>query len=198
MPEFLTDAQSNQLLNGEFRSPAETARIMKRPYTVIRNMLVRNEFPNSFKVHRNHYIPMSDIRDAMTKAGDCQPMLDECQGIPKRAGRVEFIRRMPKGRQARMGISVSFDTNDAACILDLSMYQKPCIYFLLNDASEVVYVGKSVSLMTRIGTHHISGKQFSRVAVYHSSLETLDADEMRFIEKYRPPLNIVGRNGQRL
>lgn len=198
MPEFLTDNQAEQLMNGEMRSPAEAAKIMKRPANLVRKMLIRKQFPNAFRIRRSYYIPMSDIRDVMTKAGECPPLFDECQGVQKLAHKVEFHPKMPRGMQTRMGLPLAFDACDAKCVVDISLYTQPCIYFLLNDSWEVVYVGKSVNLMSRIGSHYMSGKQFSRFAIYPSSLEALDDDEIRFIEKYRPPLNLVGRNGQRL
>lgn len=65
------------------------------------------------------------------------------------------------------------------------------IYFLVSENS-IVYVGRSVSFITRLQDHlRDEGKTFDRVYFLPCSSEEIDHLERAYIQKFRPPLNTV-------
>jgi predicted DNA-binding transcriptional regulator AlpA len=64
----------------------------------------------------------------------------------------------------------------------------PLIYFLL-DGDEIVYVGQSVSIETRLAQHALSRKKFDRVLVMPVSDAELDETEKDLIGRLCPKLN---------
>lgn len=66
------------------------------------------------------------------------------------------------------------------------------VYFLL-DGDEVVYVGQSVNVYSRIGQH--TGKRFDRYAFVPCPIDALDRLESLYIHCLRPRLNGMQTNG---
>lgn len=76
---------------------------------------------------------------------------------------------------------------------------RPCVYLLLRGG-EVVYVGQSVSLPTRIETHRATGKQFDAVRYFEVPDDwkpakewkavTLDTFERALIRFFKGELNV--------
>lgn len=52
----------------------------------------------------------------------------------------------------------------------------PCVYFLTDEAQNVLYVGKTKKLLQRVGLHK-KDKEFSRVYYIVAPLKKLEADE---------------------
>lgn len=65
---------------------------------------------------------------------------------------------------------------------------QPCVYFLCLD-DEVVYVGQSVQLVSRVQSHRGDGKKFDRVVYLPTPEARLDDVEKAFIVALRPRLN---------
>ena len=70
------------------------------------------------------------------------------------------------------------------------------IYFLCED-NELLYVGQSVSVSSRISSHHHEGK-FNRVIFMPWPPDDLDSVEGALIRTLRPPLNGKSSNGKML
>lgn len=62
------------------------------------------------------------------------------------------------------------------------------IYFLFRD-DELVYVGQSIALLSRLNEHIRSNKLFNRVAFQHFLACELDEIEAEYILAYRPEYN---------
>lgn len=76
--------------------------------------------------------------------------------------------------------------------------RKPCIYFAVDSASQVQYVGRSINANNRWKDHHKydSLSKLKRVKIYFLVLEAesfLAIVEDFFIKLFNPPLNIVGK-----
>ena len=68
-------------------------------------------------------------------------------------------------------------------------YSGAYIYFLLHE-NEVVYIGKSTSLASRIVEHINSGtKTFDDVSVIECSIDEMDDLEIKYIKEYCPRYN---------
>ena len=68
------------------------------------------------------------------------------------------------------------------------------VYFLINELDEVVYVGKTEHILSRLGQHASNpGKRayFCTVAIVACDANQLDDLETYFIEQLQPPLNIA-------
>lgn len=65
-------------------------------------------------------------------------------------------------------------------------YEFSGIYFLIQD-NEIVYVGQSVNVLRRIGTH--ADKKFDAFAFVPCDKKALDKLETLYIHLLRPPLN---------
>lgn len=68
------------------------------------------------------------------------------------------------------------------------------VYFLIDDQDEVVYVGQSVNVFSRIAAH-AQTKDFRCVSYIPCSLSQLDALESHYINKFKPKLNARHKNG---
>jgi Bacteriophage lambda integrase, Arm DNA-binding domain len=80
---------------------------------------------------------------------------------------------------------------EAQFITDKAMsFDRICgIYFLLLDA-EIVYIGKSTSVMTRLANHKFQAeKEFNRVFVLECLPSALDRMERLYISKFSPKYN---------
>lgn len=71
------------------------------------------------------------------------------------------------------------------------VYDRICgIYFLLKDDA-VVYVGQSISVLTRLGEHkRDQGKDFNRVYVIECPPESMARLEAMYIDKFKPIYNV--------
>ena len=69
-------------------------------------------------------------------------------------------------------------------------YDQTCgIYFLVKD-SEILYVGQSVCVFTRIRTHENGGRiKFNRIAWVECNKEHLDILESLYIHMFKPSMN---------
>lgn len=72
----------------------------------------------------------------------------------------------------------------------LPMFPKCGVYFLVRD-NEIVYVGRSVSVIDRLHTHRKDGKNFNRVFFIECTKEELGELEMHYIRKFKPKLNYL-------
>ncbi len=72
-------------------------------------------------------------------------------------------------------------------LTEFTAFAQPCVYFLL-DGDDVVYVGQSVSLQTRIISHK-KDKKFDRVVYISCDRERLDEVEGTFIRALKPKFN---------
>lgn len=78
---------------------------------------------------------------------------------------------------------------DIEDIVETASKYKPVIgiYFLILD-KEVVYIGQSINITSRIG-HHFGVYQFDSYSFIECSAEELDLLESIYIQAYLPPLN---------
>lgn len=67
----------------------------------------------------------------------------------------------------------------------------PCIYFLCRG-DEVVYIGQSINLSSRLG-QHLDMKHFDRVFYVSVPREDLTWRELELINQYQPELNKQGK-----
>jgi hypothetical protein len=65
--------------------------------------------------------------------------------------------------------------------------QRCGVYFLIND-NRIVYVGRSVNIEARVGSHHAT-KVFTHYAFVECPESHMNALEGLYIEKFDPPLN---------
>lgn len=63
------------------------------------------------------------------------------------------------------------------------------VYFLI-DGREVVYVGQSQDILSRIGTHRKQGRLFDRFAYIECAPEKMDDLEGHYIAAFAPRLNM--------
>lgn len=72
------------------------------------------------------------------------------------------------------------------------LYESVCgVYFLLQD-EDIVYVGQSINVLTRLAEHfRASLKQFNRVFVIECKAAELNHLEAMYIDKFRPKFNEV-------
>lgn len=68
-------------------------------------------------------------------------------------------------------------------------YYGPAVYFLYKG-DEVVYVGKAVKALRRVG-EHVGSKDFDAVSWIACKAEELDELERRAILRFKPPLNKI-------
>lgn len=68
------------------------------------------------------------------------------------------------------------------------------IYFLINEEDEIVYIGQSVNVISRVDEHRrgVMGAHFCRILflpIDNASKPLLEYVEAKFIERIRPQLN---------
>lgn len=68
----------------------------------------------------------------------------------------------------------------------------PCVYFLVLK-QEIVYVGQSRNLLSRLGQHREDGKRWDRVLYLPVQADCLLTVEAQWIRVLCPPLNRAGR-----
>lgn len=64
------------------------------------------------------------------------------------------------------------------------------VYFLWNGP-ELIYIGQSESVATRVGQHRYFGKRFTR-ATFEAHCKLRSSFEGEYIRRYEPPLNVMG------
>ena len=67
------------------------------------------------------------------------------------------------------------------------------IYFLYNG-DELIYIGQSRSILSRIGQHVKGGKSFDSYTFVECDEEDLDSMEAGYIKHYHPSMNVAGAN----
>ena len=67
-----------------------------------------------------------------------------------------------------------------------------CVYFLC-DGKQILYIGQSKNLYSRLSQHVEDGKRFKRVLYFYVQPNELDSVEYKLIKALRPPLNIQGK-----
>ena len=80
-------------------------------------------------------------------------------------------------------MSIIFDRKQAA------------IYILKKDGA-IVYVGKSINVITRISGHR--WKDYDQVEIIPTSLDKLDFEERKLLLLHRPKLNLVIAHPERI
>lgn len=77
----------------------------------------------------------------------------------------------------------------------------PAVYFLISEADEILYIGRTDSLFIRWSNHRILKKaknpQNCRLAYYESAVKDLADMEIFFIHKFNPLLNRVRYHNRR-
>ena len=72
-----------------------------------------------------------------------------------------------------------------------------CVYFLINDDGEVVYIGRTDNLLQRVGSHQ-KDKDFNKVYYIKPNIKTLEKKEAlrvaRMNKKHEKVLRVEGRN----
>ncbi len=71
--------------------------------------------------------------------------------------------------------------------------QLTAVYFLF-DADELVYIGQSKNMLSRIGQHIKGSKAFDSYTFIECGEDELDGLEAAYIKQYQPKLNTVGTN----
>jgi hypothetical protein len=77
----------------------------------------------------------------------------------------------------------------------LESHPRPmCGVYLLIDGADVVYVGQSINLLSRLGKHAYD-KNFTHYKVIECHLDELDKLEAHYIYKFKPKYNRVREDG---
>lgn len=71
-----------------------------------------------------------------------------------------------------------------------------CGVYLLKTGEEIVYIGQSINVPSRVQQHIRDGKIFDSVAIIPCDKEYLDTKEMFLIKLIKPPLNGPYKNGK--
>ncbi|GAB2558413.1 GIY-YIG nuclease family protein [Spirosoma aerophilum] len=66
---------------------------------------------------------------------------------------------------------------------------QPCIYCLINDENEVVFVGQARNLQSRLLEHRVAGVNFVRFRYFTCDETELDRLEKEAIARFNPALN---------
>jgi hypothetical protein len=127
----------------------------------------------------SEYERLSTLRERAANAMALKP--PDLPQAPRRA--IRAIKDIPRLRQELLAASAPIQTEKPIC----------GIYFLL-DEREVVYVGQSVNIISRIATHVTEGaKQFNRWCYITVERARLTELESFYITLLRPSLNKVGK-----
>lgn len=75
--------------------------------------------------------------------------------------------------------------------------RKPAIYFAIDSANRVQYIGKSIDPRKRWGQHHrfeeLNSIGFIKVAFLFIDIDSLKDTELALIRRFKPPFNVVGK-----
>jgi len=66
------------------------------------------------------------------------------------------------------------------------------VYFLIKEC-EIVYVGKSINVHNRLGSH-LCDKDFDKINIIECGLTQLNRLESLYIKRFKPKYNILGVN----
>jgi len=98
-------------------------------------------------------------------------------------------RNRPQRQRPKYGFPVELITiGDQILEFEVPMSWPPCIYFLL-DGLEVIYVGQSINLLSRIVGHRRDKKEFDRILYLPVAQADLNKIEQSWIRKLKPRLN---------
>lgn len=91
---------------------------------------------------------------------------------------------------------MSRQTIDPAVIVaEATEIRRICgVYFLIDYAGEIVYVGQSVNVLSRVLQHEANGVQFNKVTILVCDQAELNHEEEKYIKALQPRLN-HGRDG---
>lgn len=62
----------------------------------------------------------------------------------------------------------------------------PCIYYLMDASNEIVYVGQSINLQSRLLEHRVAGLNFTRVRFHTCEASELNRLEQEAVARYKP------------
>ncbi|MVM28855.1 hypothetical protein GO755_02335 [Spirosoma sp. HMF4905] len=65
----------------------------------------------------------------------------------------------------------------------------PCIYYLMDAAHEIVYIGQTVNLQSRLLEHRVAGINFVRVRFHTCEASDLDRLEQEALARFKPRFN---------
>jgi hypothetical protein len=133
---------------------------------------------NALKV-ATEYERLAALRERAANAMAQKP--PESPQAPKRA--IRAIKDIPRLREELANASSPINVSEPIC----------GVYFLMVD-TEVVYVGQSVNILSRIATHASEGqKDFNRWCYLNAQRRQLDELEMFYIVLLRPRYNVRGK-----
>ena len=66
---------------------------------------------------------------------------------------------------------------------------QPCIYYLIDARNEVVYVGQTLNLQSRLREHKVAGLEFVRFRFFQCEESDLDRLQQGAIDRLNPVLN---------
>jgi hypothetical protein len=133
---------------------------------------------NALKV-ATEYERLAALRERAANAMALKPPASP--QAPKRA--IRAIKDIPRLREELANASSPINTSKPVC----------GVYFLLDDA-EVVYVGQSINIMSRIATHASEGiKEFNRWCYLTAKRADLTELESFYIVLLRPKYNVAGK-----
>lgn len=81
--------------------------------------------------------------------------------------------------------------HDLGQIVDHStlLTPQPCIYYLIDSRNEVVYIGQTLNLQSRLREHKIAGLEFVRFRFFQCEACDLDRLQQAAIDRLNPVLN---------
>lgn len=125
-------------------------------------------------------------QDAIKYAGGLRQQIDELEARLAALQRMETMNAVSAAVTAK-----SLLREDEMALVALPWAKASGVYFLL-DGDEVVYVGQSVNVYSRIGQH--TDKRFDRYAFVPCPVDALNKLESLYIHCLRPRLNGDQRN----
>ncbi|UFH53307.1 GIY-YIG nuclease family protein [Spirosoma sp. KNUC1025] len=68
-------------------------------------------------------------------------------------------------------------------------HSQPCIYYLINEQDQVIFVGQTINLYAQLLNHKLTGKNFARFSYFPCRQEELNKLEQEAIEQFKPVHN---------
>ena len=65
------------------------------------------------------------------------------------------------------------------------------IYHLLDENDQIIYVGQTLNIYSRLSSHILNGKKFIKFFLYEYPCKDLCAQEAKHILKHSPKLNLL-------
>ena len=96
-------------------------------------------------------------------------------------------------------IEEDYDFPEGQIYLDGQFRLPTCGIYFLFENEDLVYIGKSTNIYSRLGAHTSAGKtcKFDRVSAIQVDKEHLAAVELAFIAAFQPKLNGSNHGGHR-